>query len=66
MQNCIGFCPSVCDLPLPIDIHAEKEHQHDPDDDSGVGPSISTDTRSTNFSEVSYYSSTVVWPLLYI
>ena len=31
-----------------------KYHQ-DPDDDSGVGPSISTDTKSTVFSEVSCY-----------
>ena len=28
-----------------------KKHQHDTDDDSGMGPSISTDTKSTTFSK---------------
>ena len=34
---------------------ADTNHQHDPDDDSALGPSISTDTKSTIFSEVSFY-----------
>ena len=53
MHNSLAFC-------LFVIYCTEKEHQHDPDDDSGVGPSISTDTKSTTFSEVSYYSSSVV------
>ena len=30
----------------------DKNHQDDPDDDSAMGPSIITDTASTNLSEV--------------
>ena len=36
-------------------LFTENKHHHDHDHDSGMGPSIFTDTKSTTFSEVSYY-----------
>ena len=36
-------------------LFTEKELQCDTDDDSGIGSSVSTDTKSTNFSDVSHW-----------
>ena len=50
MQECVVF------IKKKMNCHfTDKKHHHDTDDDSGMGPSIFTDTKSTTFSEVSYY-----------
>ena len=57
-QAGIGMCiPSFifCKNGLTLGLYfTEGKHQQDPDDDSGVGPSVSTDRKSTTSFEVSY------------
>jgi len=54
------------ELAFLFDYFTEKKHQDDPDDDSGMGTSIFTDTKSTIFSEVSYYQKLHVHVILLV